>query len=534
MNRMLQYIGMWIALLLVGTACDDDTIINPDISHNKSTVTEEAMEKTSFFNSAFSPGCDIVLMNIGKSDEPLSEEERTDEVYLELVEPTTQELTLKVELDELFGKNFDINYMNNYVRDFNKEHNYNVGTRGNVDQEDLLDLLSISNEGIITIPAGEKRSSKIKITFKYSITYADKGLLLPLLATNVATGDVYGKVHYIICQQNSSVRRPKDFQVFAYVNTEEMNPLIADQFTLEVSLVNIMGGKNELVFKDVPAVDVVNLRTAQLKFVQNRAMLVYTSDMAYVLKKSEIYIRPLQNSGLKVCLTLQGGGSGLGFANLTDEQIADFVSQLKVAINLYKLDGINLWDRGAGYGKEGMPPINDSSYSKLIKAIKDAMPDKLLTMMDTPETTLSLRQEHDGIAAGNYLDYAWGNFGEFINPYAVDAPVDPIIGMEEDKYAVITLPIMSQSKLTMEGFIELQNKMKDIAAGTIVCNKKIYVIDDLTYFDYGEEGTMNETMGSPAAIFYNSYLFDLFNDMYSVKANSSVTTMAYNAYRKDW
>ena len=98
----------------------------------------------------------------------------------------------------------------------------------------------------------------------------------------------------------------------------------------------------------------------------------------------------MQENGLKVCLAIMGGGTGLGFANLTDAQISDFAAQVQTAVSLYDLDGINLWDKGAGYGKEGMAPINDTSYAKLIKALKNAMPGKLLTLVDTRETTEAL------------------------------------------------------------------------------------------------------------------------------------------------
>lgn len=46
---------------------------------------------------------------------------------------------------------------------------------------------------------------------------------------------------------------------------------------------------------------------------------------------------------MKVCLVIKGGGTGLGFANLSDGQIKDFVAQVKAAVATFKLDGVNLW-----------------------------------------------------------------------------------------------------------------------------------------------------------------------------------------------
>ena len=38
---------------------------------------------------------------------------------------------------------------------------------------------------------------------------------------------------------------------------------------------------------------------------------------------------------------------------MTDEQIADFVFQLKYVVETYKLDGVNYFDIEASYGKDG-------------------------------------------------------------------------------------------------------------------------------------------------------------------------------------
>ena len=119
-----------------------------------------------------------------------------------------------------------------------------------------------------------------------------------------------------------------------------------------------------------------------------RALLVLNSDIRYVLEHADKYIRPLQDKGRKVCLSREGNGSGLVVCNLTYSQIADFTAQVKACLELYDLDGVNFFDRNAGYGQvEGMPEMNTTSYPKLIKAMREAMPDKLLTLADYEEPT---------------------------------------------------------------------------------------------------------------------------------------------------
>ena len=54
---------------------------------------------------------------------------------------------------------------------------------------------------------------------------------------------------------------------------------------------------------------------------------------------------------------------------------------------------VNLWDRNSGYGKEGMPAVNTTSYPKLIKALREALgTEKLLTVTVYEEPTWTVRR----------------------------------------------------------------------------------------------------------------------------------------------
>ena len=137
------------------------------------------------------------------------------------------------------------------------------------------------------------------------------------------------------------------------------------------------------------------------------------NDMRYVLDHAVKYIRPLQEHGRKVCISIEGSGKGLGFCNLTDEQIVDFVAQVKTVVEEFGIDGINLWDRSAGYGKKGMPAVNTTSYPKLIKALREALgSEKLLTVTvyEEPTATFWDTKATGGIAVGDYIDYAWSGY----------------------------------------------------------------------------------------------------------------------------
>ena len=252
-----------------------------------------------------------------------------------------------------------------------------------------------------------------------------------------------------------------EFYTVFYVNTERYQPLIADVF---------LYGKTSLLTWETEKVcsfgNLVNLRQSTVSYAPSsgRSLLSLDSDLRYVLEHADKYIRPLQNRGRKVCLCIQGGGKGIGFCNMTDTQIADFTSQVKEVVELYKLDGINLRDENSGYGKEGMPPVNTTSYPKLIKSLREAMPDKLLTLVDKEEPT---EYFHDvtlcgGIEVGKYIDYAWHGYFSYdeitqiVEPWETESPYSdykrkPIAGLAPEKYGSVNIARQPGGDLILSG-----------------------------------------------------------------------------------
>ena len=204
------------------------------------------------------------------------------------------------------------------------------------------------------------------------------------------------------------------FTVF-YLNTALYQPLLVDEYLMSKLDENWENAWPERPDGTRTIGDIVNLRTVVLDYdaATSRALLNLGADMRYVLGHATKYIRPLQDKGRKVCISIEGGGKGLGFCNLTDAQIADFTAQVKAVVTEYGLDGVNFWDRNSGYGKEGMPAMNTTSYPKLIKAVREALGDGLLvTLTDHMEPTEYFwdTAAMGGIEVGKYLDYAWSGY----------------------------------------------------------------------------------------------------------------------------
>ncbi|EKC72387.1 endo-beta-N-acetylglucosaminidase H, partial [human gut metagenome] len=173
--------------------------------------------------------------------------------------------------------------------------------------------------------------------------------ILPLTVAEKDSPDDSKTLYY-----NVTVRQPytdeyalhdgHDLFFVFYINTNDYQPLLAQDYIMRKKLAR----GTTVAWYDAVG-NIINLRTVVLDYdaATGRALLNLGNDMRYVLDHTVKYIRPLQEHGSKVCISLEGGGSGLGFCNLTDEQIADFVAQVKAVIENYELDGINLWDRNA-------------------------------------------------------------------------------------------------------------------------------------------------------------------------------------------
>ena len=312
----------------------------------------------------------------------LSEEQTTtDAVFYQLTQPAAADVTVTVDADATL------------VDEYNKDKQGDAKLT-------LFPLENVTFEGgkTLTVKRGEKTSPALTVTL--SREGVEKGAyLLPLRAT-VANNDMSPSekdqvIYYRILVGEIVPETQLDayaFKIVGYVNTEEMNPLMGTKFYAETF---------DPDFNTITQtwIDIEVLRPAALKFdkTTRRAMLDIGPDLQYVLSNRDKYLMPLQKSSRKVLICITGGNTGLGFCNMTDEQTADFVFQLKYVVETYKLDGVNYFDIEASYGKDGMPGVNPASYAKLIKATKEALgDDKLVTVACDAESTDLLATAHDG------------------------------------------------------------------------------------------------------------------------------------------
>lgn len=364
-------------------------------------------------------------------------------------------------------------------------------------EEFPISNIVLDNDGSLTVPAGKKASENINMTLsaeglKPSIPY-----LLAITLTQNAAGIetqvdkqvIYYRISFqektTTCEPGSGGQiqeipplLPNVTSVF-YVNTETYQP----------SIVSAWGVKaDDFMTYPTPLFsigNIVNLKRATIGYntTSQRTLLELGSDLSYVLEHRDKYIRHLQEYKRKVCLCIENGGKGIGFCNMNDTQIADFVRQVKDVIDRYYLDGVNLWDEDSKYDKTGMAKMNTTSYPRLIKALREILPGKILTLVDKGDAT---EYFHDvkkcgNIEVGHYIDYAWhGYFSpteelQIINPNPEGSAQKyskytrkPIAGLDETCYGSVILP-----RYPKDSHLQVNSAAKAIAQWKTLGNKKV-------------------------------------------------------------
>lgn len=180
----------------------------------------------------------------------------------------------------------------------------------------------------------------------------------------------------------------------AYVEVNNNSMLNVGKYTLA------KGGAN--VF-DVAVIFAANINYDTTK---KSAYLYFNENVQRVLDDAAHQIRPLQAKGIKVMLSVLGNHEGAGFANFPSKEAASaFAKQLSDAVGKYGLDGIDFDDEYAEYGKNGTGQPNDSSFVHLVSALRDYMPNKLISLYSIGPSAEKL--SYGGVDITSKFNYAW-------------------------------------------------------------------------------------------------------------------------------
>lgn len=538
-NKISQLLrsGLWAtAMLMCVTACTDNEIVYKT-GQKPDTETLETVSGTLRSSKSLRDRIPVHLTEDG-------EEVATDQIYYRLTQAASQAVTLTAEPDP----------------EFVEAYNTANGTA-------LMPLplanITLAGDGKITIPAGARVSDKLTLTID-SKNLTPGIYLMPVVVDATENGNEQQVLYYgvtvrefdeNIYQEGNNLHNIEldtEWTTVFYLNTSEVQAHYADYVAWEKQDMNTF----ESVYR-ASLGNIVNLRIAQIDYnvASQRALFAPTSDLRYTVEHASKYIRQMQDKGRKVCVCIEGGGKGIGFCNMSDAQIADFVTQVKVFITTYELDGVNLWDRGSGYGKEGMPAVNTTSYPKLIKALHEAMPDKMLTVVDYEEPTESFYDTSltGGIAVGELIDYAWHGYVSekdpirFVNPYNQFTSYEqvysrkPFAGLSEAKYGNVNVPFYSEKSDLFVDF-DMDKWSMNAIMWNIERTSNIIVFDDLVLpqVNFAELGCISMIQNFIAYLAYDenfdaAYSYGVMTRFPGIyHGHGSDSGRGYNTFAKDW
>lgn len=391
-----------IAMLAALAACDTDIITNeagelPDV---------EAIDKTFGTLRSLRTVANHIPIELTQGDGSTF-----DHIIYSLTQPASQSLSLTAAIDPELVDVYNQTYGTNF----------SLLPASNV---------TVADNGVLKFEPAATKSGSLKIEFKAE-GLAPGTYILPVRvseAGNIFSEEQKQQLFYLVSVRKLDlIDNPLDednITVF-YLNTDEYQPILADIFAVVKSDANT----RERIWKRTIGT-IVNLKPVTIGHdaATNRIKLTLGPNIRYVLEHDARF-RPMQDKKRKVYICIEGGGTGYGFCNLTDAEIPDLVFQIKAVVDEYGIDGINLWDKNSGYGKEGTPAMNTTSYPKFIKALREALgPDKMVTVVDHMEPTeyFGDTEATGGIAVGDYIDYAWsGYMREDEDVQLIDPWLDP-------------------------------------------------------------------------------------------------------------
>lgn len=443
MNNSFKYFALFLLLVAItGCTAEDITQVGGTLPDEKPMNNVGGILRS-----------ERTLLNLIDIDLYEEDVESTEYINYTLTKPATSAVTLKATVNEELATAYNEKY--------NLESKIFPATN-----------VHFENNGTLTIAAGKQTSAPIKATISTAELEVGTLYILALTiekaAANVEAQAGKQALYYRIYIEKKATTIEPDFEMIEdipellpnltsvfYVNTETYQPYIANGYGMNI----VPKGKPR---KKYSLGNIINLKRATINYdaASQRVTFALGTDLAYVLEHTNKYLRPIQVHDRKICICIENGGQGIGFCNMNDTQITDFVRQVKAVVERYDLDGINLWDEDSKYGKAGMPAMNTTSYPMLIKKLREALPDKLLTLVDKGDATEYFydADKCGDIEVGSYIDYAWHGYDspkeitQVINPNLEGNTQTyskytrkPIAGLDETCYGSVNIAFYSDN-----------------------------------------------------------------------------------------
>ena len=267
--------------------------------------------------------------------------------------------------------------------------------------------------------------TKVKVTIAdfSALGYGD--FLYPVAVT-VGGKTNYHFIHIVkepeFTPLSSSTRKPmppstlggpaadEPMKMIAYVETNDMDPRNMMNYVLEQS--------------KQPVFDYIVLFAANINWnaVSGKRYISFNDKLQPIVNNPDVYIQPIRNRGIKLIVSLLPNHQGVGFLNFQSyEEALEFAKEAKVWCDKTGIDGWDIDEEYAEYNRLPELPRNDEqSYMWFMKAMKEVMPDKILTLYEYADTRMisAGMADEDGKHPVYYIDESWSDYNVSGGPMA--------------------------------------------------------------------------------------------------------------------
>ena len=235
-------------------------------------------------------------------------------------------------------------------------------------------------------------------------------------------------------------------KVMVYIETNDVNPLNA------LTYVKPDG---------TPFIDFLNIFAANINRDSSGNPTVYFNpELAPIMNNYNTDIRPLQDAGIQVFLTLLPNWQGIGYANLTgnwddpNSQVRRFARLAAYVICSYGFDGVNCDDQYAQY-----PSLVPGSFGNFIKALRAEFdlhcPDKMITVFQFGNISQIDSTAGAMIDHADYAMYSYNSFGS--NSFIIGMPNSdffPVAILLGHAYSALQLPTIRNNarRVVVQGY----------------------------------------------------------------------------------
>jgi hypothetical protein len=286
-------------------------------------------------------------------------------------------------------------------------------------------LVSITNN--VTITKWTTESAPAVVSFTKDDALEGNTYLLPIkikagAGVNISSGaDVVYYIINMLPPQPSTAKSGWSGVMICYVEVNSNNPLNVGTYKLKNS------GK--------PFYDICNIFAANINYnaETGKTYLYFNPNVQHLLTNREKYIKPLQDMGIKVVLSILPNQQGIGLLNMTNDVAKDFALQLKAAVDAYGLDGVDFDEEWANYGTNGLPDPDVYSYGRLLYETRKLMPDKLINAYYVENvSSAGLGKKVEGVNPGDLINYSY--YAYYNRSGLAPVPDSDIAGLTKEKW----------------------------------------------------------------------------------------------------